>query len=113
MAVAIVIALPLRIRRPGRTLRDRNDASLPVRAVLKKEPQRHLRSRRKMRRAKRATTGGQNRGPIIAIPISDRPADAADRAAPGHWEGDLIAGSGNSHIATLANVPRASRFWSR
>ncbi len=82
---------------------------IQARGVLKKELQAHLRSRRKMRRAKVATKDGQNRGQIIdAISISERPAEVADRAIPGHWEGDLISGSGNSHVATL--VERASRF---
>jgi IS30 family transposase len=82
---------------------------IQARGVLKKELQAHLRTRRKMRRAKKARTKGQPRGQIIdAISIRERPADVEDRAVPGHWEGDLISGSRNSHIATL--VERRSRF---
>ncbi len=82
---------------------------IQARGVLKKELQAHLRTRRKMRRAKCATTAGQNRGGIIdAVSIRERPADVERRAVPGHWEGDLITGSHNTHIATL--VERKSRF---
>ena len=80
-----------------------------ARGVLKKELIEHLRSRRMMRRSKSASTEGQPRGQIInAVSIRERPAEVEDRAIPGHWEGDLISGSKNTHIATL--VERYSRF---
>jgi IS30 family transposase len=80
---------------------------IQARGVLKKELIGHLRSRRPTRRSKKATS--QPRGQIIdAVSIRERPAQIEDRAVPGHWEGDLITGSENSHIATL--VERQSRF---
>lgn len=80
-----------------------------ARGALKRELIKHLRTKRVMRHAKNATTKGQPRGQIIdAVSIRERPASVEDRAVPGHWEGDLIAGSKNSHIATL--VERHSRF---
>jgi IS30 family transposase len=82
---------------------------IQARGVLKKELLSHLRSGRLMRRAKTATTEDQPRGRIIdAVSIRERPAEAEDRAVPGHWEGDLITGSKNTHLATL--VERQSRF---
>jgi len=80
-----------------------------TRGVLKKELTAHLRTRRTMRRSRHASTKGQGRGGIIdAVSISERPAEVEDRAVPGHWEGDLLAGSANTHIATL--VERQSRY---
>jgi IS30 family transposase len=80
-----------------------------ARGVLKKELVGHLRTRRMMRRSKKASTRGQLRGQIVdAISIRERPPEIEDRAVPGHWEGDLLAGSSNTHIATL--VERKSRF---
>lgn len=80
-----------------------------ARRALKRELLDHLRSGRTMRRSRRASTSGQQRGQIKdAISIRKRPPEAEDRAVPGHWEGDLIAGGRNTHVATL--VERSSRF---
>lgn len=80
-----------------------------ARGVLKRELLRHLRSRRIMRKARTSTTANQSRGRIVdAVSIHERPAEVEDRAVPGHWEGDLLSGSKNSHVATL--VERKSRF---
>ncbi len=80
-----------------------------ARGVLRKELISHLRTRRLMRRGKNSTTRGQPRGRIVdAVSIRERPAEVEDRAIPGHWEGDLLAGGRNSHVATL--VERHSRF---
>ena len=82
---------------------------IQARGVLKKELVQHLRSKRLIRRSRHSRAAGQYRGQIVdAISISERPAEVEDRAIPGHWEGDLLAGSKNSHIATL--VERHSRF---
>ena len=80
-----------------------------ARGALKKELLAHLRRRHPLRRSRRYSTRGQPRGQIIdAVPIAARPASIEDRAVPGHWEGDLLAGAKNTHIATL--VERQSRF---
>jgi IS30 family transposase len=82
---------------------------IQARGVLKKELVQHLRFERLMRRSVHARAGGKSHGQIVdAISIRERPAEVEDRAIPGHWEGDLLAGTGNSHIATL--VERRSRF---
>jgi IS30 family transposase len=81
------------------------------RGVLKKQLVAHLRRRRPLRRSRRAAAQAQaeNRGQVVhGLSIRERPAEAEDRAVPGHWEGDLISGRNNSHIATL--VERHSRF---
>ncbi len=80
-----------------------------ARGVLKKELLQHLRSKRTIRRSKQATQKGGAHGQITdMISIRERPASVEDRAVPGHWEGDLITGSKNSHIATL--VERHTRY---
>jgi IS30 family transposase len=82
---------------------------IQARGVLKKELIGHLRSRRQIRRSQHATNKGHAKGQIVdAISIRERPAEVDDRAVPGHWEGDLISGTKNSHIVTL--VERHSRF---
>jgi len=89
---------------------------IQARGVLRKELTAHLRSRRTMRRSVHATRKGQGRGGIIdAISIRERPAEVEDRAVPGHWEGDLIAGSANTHCETDHPVPSwaGSPDWSR
>ena len=78
------------------------------RGTLRKQLTRYLRTRRMVRRPRtaRPTPGqGQLRN---AVNISARPAEAADRAVPGHWEGDLLLGRGRSAIATL--VERTTRL---
>jgi IS30 family transposase len=82
---------------------------IQARGVLRKELMEHLRSKRRMRRSRHASEHGHSRGQIVdAISIRERPAEAEDRAIPGHWEGDLLAGGKNSYIATL--VERHSCF---
>ena len=80
-----------------------------ARGVLKKELLQHLRSKRTIRRSKQTRRKGDGRGQITdLVSISERPASVEDRAVPGHWEGDLLSGSKNSHIATL--VERHTRY---
>ncbi len=82
---------------------------IQARGVLKKELLACLRSKRVIRRPKKATMKNTGVGKIPdAISISERPASVEDRAVPGHWEGDLIEGSNRTFIATL--VERHSRY---
>src|SRR5262245_3460582 len=79
------------------------------RGVLKRELLGHLRRGRRFRHSRHATTAGQRRGQIVdAVSIRERPPGVDERAVPGHWEGDLLAGGRNSHVATL--VERQSRY---
>jgi IS30 family transposase len=79
-----------------------------TRGVLKKELMAHLRTARQMRQAKGGTTKSGLGQLVDAVSIRERPAEAQDRAVPGHWEGDLLSGANNTHMVTL--VERHSRF---
>ena len=82
---------------------------IQARGALKKELQQHLRTQRAIRRSKHACRKENGSGQILnMVSIRERPASVEDRAVPGHWEGDLIAGSNNSYIATL--VERHTRY---
>ena len=79
------------------------------RGALRKELHSCLRTGRAMRRAKAYTKGGVGQGKIRnMVMISERPPEVADRAVPGHWEGDLIFGRRMTSIGTL--VERHSRY---
>jgi len=102
--------------------RYRNDESMQVshetiyktlfiqsRGALNKELRGHLRTGRRFRQARTKTLKGKGHTSIVdGISIRERPADVEDRALPGHWEGDLIAGNQTSFIATV--VERKTRF---
>jgi IS30 family transposase len=82
---------------------------IQARGALKKELVQHLRKARAMRRSRHHTQKTDDHGRITnAVSIRERPAEAEDRAVPGHWEGDLLFGSNNSQIATL--VERHTRY---
>ena len=82
---------------------------IQARGALKKELVQHLRKTRAMRRSRHHTQKTDDHGRITnTVSIRERPAEAEDRAVPGHWEGDLLFGSNNSQIATL--VERHTRY---
>jgi IS30 family transposase len=82
---------------------------IQARGVLKRELIQCLKTKRVMRRSRKSSLKRQGLGTIPdAVSISERPVSVEDRAVPGHWEGDLIAGTNNTYIATL--VERHSRY---
>jgi IS30 family transposase len=82
---------------------------IQARGALKKELLEHLRRSRGMRRSRHHTQKTADHGRITeTVSIRERPAEAEDRAVPGHWEGALFFGSHNSQIATL--VERQTRY---
>ncbi|MBU2677586.1 MAG: IS30 family transposase, partial [Gammaproteobacteria bacterium] len=82
---------------------------IQTRGALKKELLKYLRRTRALRRSRHHTQKGPEHGQIVdAVPISKRPAEVADRAVPGHWEGDLLCGTKESQIITL--VERHTRY---
>jgi IS30 family transposase len=77
------------------------------RGTLRQELTKHLRRRHQIRQPQKREAN--SRGKIKdMINISERPAEAADRAVPGHWEGDLLFGTRTNAIGTL--VERSTRF---
>jgi IS30 family transposase len=82
---------------------------IQARGALKKELLQHLRRTRGMRRSRHHTQKTPDHGQISeTVSIRERPAEAEDRAVPGHWEGDLFFGSHNSQLASL--VERQTRY---
>ncbi len=78
------------------------------RGALRRELTACLRTGRALRVPRERTRGRGKNFVTDEVLISERPAEAEDRAVPGHWEGDLILGLGSSAIGTL--VERSSRF---
>ena len=80
---------------------------IQARRALKKELAQYLRSRRTIYRSRHASRKGHGKGQIADIvSIRKRPASVEDRAVPGHWEGDLIAGSPDSEDRSASHGAR-------
>ena len=78
------------------------------RGALRRELTAHLRTHRVHRRPRGVRVGDGRGGRPGILHISERPAEAEDRAVPGHWEGDLVFGKGMTPVATL--VERSTRY---
>jgi len=78
------------------------------RGTFRKELAKHLRRHHPIRQAKKRLPIPNDGKIKDMIMISERPAEAADRAVPGHWEGDLLLGTPTTAIGTL--VERSTRF---
>src|SRR5580700_6824739 len=76
--------------------------------VLKKELTAQLRTARRMRRPENHNAKSGQGHILDMVSIRERAAEIEDRAVPGHWEGDLLTGANDTHIATL--VERNTRF---
>ena len=84
---------------------------IQARGGLKRELVKHLRTGRTLRQPRRQAQAAATADPIRdMVMISERPAEVADRAVPGHWEGDLIMGSQESDSAIGTLVERTTGF---
>jgi IS30 family transposase len=81
---------------------------IQTRGALKRELTQHLRTRRANRRPKGARPVSGKGRIVDPVMISERPPEVADRAVPGHWEGDLVMGKRQTAIGTL--VERHTRY---
>ena len=82
-----------------------------ARGALKRELHRHLRRGRSRRYARSQSSKGQGQGKLTdMVMISARPPEVADRAVPGHWEGDLLMGNRQSAAAIATLVERQTRY---
>ena len=81
------------------------------RGALRRELTESLRTGRARRKPHRQANKRQSRFAHPMVMISERPAEAADRAVPGHWEGDLIVGGRGNRLSAIGTlVERSSRF---